>query len=940
MKHIITISLLILSFGLQAQIICPIDYMVEPPSPTSCWVLSPVPVGAADLAPAVYDGCVDITNDPCTTPYNYIALDLPESCADVSCYDMSCLELYDNYMNGNNTCCLDTAMVIITVECCEGEYTFDDSGILLNPECDFISVELPAMYCDECCDQEVVAAVGVFINLMDVSDTQETFTCGNDFDIDIPFNACDYEVGEVVEIMVVVTNAIIEGECNGDALELNVINQFTITQALYDQCECLDCTNIFADIIGEDQICIGSTTDLTAVSNGTLPFTYAWNTLQTTQTITVTNGANYIVTVTDANGCTASHTHSLITTPLPDITCVPTDGTCNVESSITTTTLGVGGYSWIWSNGATTSSINAIPTGTYTVIVTDLNGCSSTCSASVVVDDDTPMCDLVAENITCTVPLGSVDSNISGGFGIYTYAWSNGATTPELTGVPAGTYTLTVTDSNGCTGSCTTEVLDESYDVEIEFGGNQDFCTGGFSVLFANVTVGQSPFDYEWSTGEITQMVIYNTGGTYSVTVTDALGCTGSNTIIVTEFPSPTCSATATDTTCGEANGTATVNATGGTPGYTYSWSSGQTTQSINNIPSGAYSVTVTDTNGCIAVCSATVAPSDGVNCFITNEQDPTCVGADGTISAQGTGLPGPWTYVWSSGQTSGTITGLTAGTYTVTVTNGDGCTDICDTVTLDPSECNIVSAEVVLINGCFAEITTTGNDCGSYSIEILVDGVIVCPAEPIGTDNFVGCDLDGFTGFVTFNMIHDTDPNCSLLDEVVGDVECGCNCPDFNISIDKSLFFNPSAPSIGITTLGGFRTFDCDNNNIGQFGSLGSNPSHIVTPLFFNNTGCTEATILSLYWTGATQLTEQEMIDEFNLELQNTCPDSELIDNGSSWVLEQDCNCVSKIDAFLYFRGGFGFDPLDPCDSNSFGVSIETNSISTDCCENECDCP
>ena len=700
---------------------------------------------------------------------------------------------------------------------------------------------------------------------------------------------------------------------NGPTTSANTVTSGgTYTVTVTDGVGCSDTESITvtensvtASITGNDEFCEDGSTDLTA---NPLGLSYQWSTGATTGTITVSNGTFYTVTVTDLNGCTDTASIGVIENQNPDITCNPTNGDCTNPSSITTTTIGVGGYSYLWSNGATTSSITGIADGAYSVTVTDANGCQGDCSASVVLSDDTPICVLDNTNIDCTTPLGSITSSVTGGSPGYTYSWSNGANTANISNLTTGNYTLIVTDSNGCTSSCSVEIIDESYDVAVFISGNSIFCEGESIQLGAGIG-GVTPFVYNWSTGSTSPNTTVSTGGIVTLIVTDANGCTGSSSVTVIESPNPNCAVTTSDTSCGLDNGAAGANATGGAPPYSFNWSNGGNTQVINNLASGTYVVTVTDSNGCSNTCQNTVGNSFAVECSISAQQDPTCLGNDGIIVAQGLAGAPPYTYSWSSGQNTSTITGLTAGTYTLTVTDSDGCTDVCADVVLVSDLCGF-NVNLNLPN-CLAEYTSLTSACDEYTINTFVDGVLICSYNVQPGDTFHGCDLTGLTGAVTYTFVHDSDSSCDSSGGL-GNIDCdGCEC-DFAFQSCLSDFSNYGDCDYAILT---FRVNYCaggstfiSGSSAGFYVPYGTGPACSPSTFYYDTSN---------------------MMDIVDNVVSLSCPDVEINISGSgpNMCVEviDECQCLSSIVWALSTNR-----PVNgPCSQQ---CSFESNNISNPC--------
>lgn len=405
-------------------------------------------------------------------------------------------------------------------------------------------------------------------------------------------------------------------------------------------------------ITGTNVICSGGSTTFNA---GAGYSSYLWNTGAVTQTISVSTAGTYTVTVTNANGCSKNTTRTLTVNalPVPNIT-----GTAAICQGNTTTLNAGGGYTtYLWSNGANTQTITTGNANTYTVTVTNANGCTGTDNFVVTVNA-LPNPVIAGDNSICQGTTTTFDA----GAGYSTYQWSNGANTQTITTGNANTYTVTVTNANGCTKS-TNVVLTVNPLPTPAITGTNIICQGQNSTF--NAGAGYSA--YLWNTGAVTQNISVSTAGVYTVTVTDANGCTKNTTRNLTVNPNPSPSITGTTTFCQGNN--SNLNAGGG---YTsYLWSTGAVTQVLNVIASGTYSVTVTAANGCTATTSTPVT----VNALPTPNITGTpsfCFGTNTTLNA-GAGYS---SYLWSNGAVTQNITVAAANTFTVTVTDANGCSN------------------------------------------------------------------------------------------------------------------------------------------------------------------------------------------------------------------------------------------------------------------------
>ncbi len=411
-------------------------------------------------------------------------------------------------------------------------------------------------------------------------------------------------------------------------------------------------------ITGLTTVCSGAPANLDA---GTGPgWTYLWSdaTSSTTQTINPTSSGTYTVTVTDANGCSASNTVNVIvgTNPNPSITGV--NIICNGDNT-TFDAGGIGlGWSYSWSTGATLQNINITSpySSTYTVTVTDLNGCTGSNAYNLTVNPlPTP-----SINGVTSICSGEI-TTLCGNAGYSGYVWSTGPVTSCISNITtAGNYTLTVTDGNGCTASVTQTVIVNPLPSAVILGAGT-ICPGGSTTLSA--PAGNT---YLWSTGAATSSINVYAGGTFTVTVTSPQGCTstsapfavnvGPASASINAPPAPYC--------------TGSPVVLSANPGISWQWSTGETVQNITVGSSGTFTVTVTQGGGCTASTSQALtfyAPPVPV----INGPISICQNLPFVLDAG----PGYSTYLWTGGYTTQTISPVLSGTYTVTVTNANGCT-------------------------------------------------------------------------------------------------------------------------------------------------------------------------------------------------------------------------------------------------------------------------
>jgi len=462
-----------------------------------------------------------------------------------------------------------------------------------------------------------------------------------------------------------------------------------------------------------------------AAAGGTLPYSFLWSTNGTAPIITGLIAGTYTVTVTDGSGCTG--TDQVTITEPTAVVATATLGnnvSCNsfTDGDVCASAIGgAGGYTFSWNTGATSACISGLGAGTYCVTVTDLNGCTD--SACVTVTEPTPLVSfaVVDSNTSCAGSTGGATASATGGTTPYSFLWSTAATTSFITGVGAGTYSVTVTDANGCTDSSSVTIIQLANTVVASAVTNTNVsCFGGSDgVATASATGGTPGYTFLWSTTATTATINGLTAGTYSVTITDAGGCTDTTSTVVTEPTLMVASATlGNNVSCnGGADGTATAAGAGGTPGYTFFWNTTATTPTASGLTAGTFSVTVTDANGCTDSASVTITEPTVLAASATSTDVTTCGGNDGTATASGTGGTPGYTFLWSNAGTSAGITNLVAGTYTVTVTDANGCTDTTSVNISNPPNstvANILTSTNVSCNGLSDGAITAGGSGGT----------------------------------------------------------------------------------------------------------------------------------------------------------------------------------------------------------------------------------
>ncbi len=337
-------------------------------------------------------------------------------------------------------------------------------------------------------------------------------------------------------------------------------------------------------------------------------------------------------------------------------------------------------YTYQWSNGETTDTITGLNSGTYSVIVTDVNGCTREDSFVIELADplDITTVPAVISKPDCYgTSTGDIDLTVSGGTAPYQYIWSNGYNSEDLTDVPAGTYNVTVTDANGCFITSSDYVLEDTTEITITVDDIIGTSCGGAS----GSVVLTSSDGSDITVGGTTQA----SGTTFNGLGAGLYTATSNGDCVVTEefvIPNTNSSFTATievsDIVCnGNNNGTATVTASGGVGTLTYSLNGAAAvnTNIFTGLGEGAYNVHITDAAGCSYNVSFDIDEPDSLSMVLANKQDADC-NASGELILVGQGGVAPYTFTASSGTVVGnSITALSSGDVTVTITDANGCT-------------------------------------------------------------------------------------------------------------------------------------------------------------------------------------------------------------------------------------------------------------------------
>lgn len=478
-----------------------------------------------------------------------------------------------------------------------------------------------------------------------------------------------------------------------------------------------------------DVACFGQCNGTASVSvtGGTPGYTYTWTPAGgNSPSATGLCPGPYTVAISDASGCSTTTTITITEPSQLTATTGSTPAACgnNNGSATVTPSGGTAGYTYLWQPtggvGSTEPNLNA---GTYTCIITDANGCSI--SPTVTVPSTGGLSATIAgsDALCFGGSTGSVTMTPVGGNPGYTFVWTpNVSATGTASNLAAGTYSCTVTDASGCS-STASYTVSEPTQLTVSAAGFNVTCYNACDGQIVTIPAGGTPnYTFLWNTGCTSASCNGICAGNYTVTVTDANGCTVQDTANVTQPTQIVINTSAQDANCNQSDGSASANATGGTGTLNYQWISGPATSTYSNIPVGTYSVIVSDANGCADTATAVVNNLNGVLLSTCGSTDVSCFGlTDGSINVcASNGTPG-YTYSWTPNvSTASSATNIGAGNYVVTVTDAVGCQATITATITEPPLLTIGASSAPSAICAGANVTLTCTPTGgtpSYSL-------------------------------------------------------------------------------------------------------------------------------------------------------------------------------------------------------------------------------
>jgi hypothetical protein len=443
--------------------------------------------------------------------------------------------------------------------------------------------------------------------------------------------------------------------------------------------------NISADVFHLDCYNGNNGSILLDISGGTAPYNFYWSDGADTQNRNNLKSGSYAVTVLDQNGC-GNVESFILTEPKPlFINSMLSHNLCSGQNSGSIeiyTSGGVAPYNIHWNDNSDQFQRNNLPAGSYFATVTDDNACLMTAGFVISEPPSALSLQTTKNNISCTgIQNGTINLTLTGGTAPYTYIWSAvenplfSSISEDITGLDAGQYVVTVTDSRGCSASISTNI-ERSVELIIQAEPKHLSCfNSNDGRIDIEVTGGTPPYHYLWSDGVIAVQRDSISAGLYHLLVTDARFCKNTADIQINQPDFLEVIPTPDHIECfGQSNGAIQITVSGGTAPYSYSWSSGADTKDIDNLTAGEYSLTITDENECVAAVSIWLEQGKA---FASDEfvKHVSCNGgSDGAIDFLVRGGKPPYSYEWSNGESSASIDQLTEGPYWVTFTDANQC--------------------------------------------------------------------------------------------------------------------------------------------------------------------------------------------------------------------------------------------------------------------------
>ncbi|MFN8153723.1 MAG: MopE-related protein [Bacteroidia bacterium] len=669
-------------------------------------------------------------------------------------------------------------------------------------------------------------------------------------------------------------------------------------------------------VIDDANADVGSLTSWTLVITYPSGLSYSWTStpsgftsnLEDPTGVSLNQNTDFTVVATDnATGCTSSATVSVNAISLPSPKIIPGDTVLCSNTDYWLHVVDTGAYSGGYPVGTTlewlnivagqspNDSINANGNGSsYQAVITLPSGCSATSPVRTVFSKAIIPNEVIT-HATCNLSNGKIVANVVIGTAPFHFVWKengtvirdtiSGNTADSIYNMAAGTYTLDITDNYGnvvlsepsCVSQTNAYTINQVAPPAVSVTGTNITCYGvNDGTVTASPSMGSTPYSYLWSNGGSLQTLTYLAPGTYTVTVTDADGCTSEGQTTIVEPGQLVSNLAYSEPLCtGQSNANIHETPGGGTPPFSFEWYdptlnvTGTNDDSLVNVAAGLYSIVLTDGNNCSVIDQILVedpplltssASSIGVTCN---------GGADGTLDVTSMGGRGIHTYLWSNGSTAASQTGIVAGTYTVTVTDINGCTSVSSVTVSEPAAVSgtATGADVNCIDGTTTVTVVASGGTAPYTGE----GTFTVG---IGSYTYPLTDANGCTGSASIT-INSLDNQAPLISDCPANItQCGDivtwtpptasdNCtlisltgdytPGSSFSVGTTTVTYTATDNAGLSSTCSFTVTilptpvwyaDADGD---QFGNAGVSVSSCTQPIGYvaDNTDCDDAQIL-----------------------------------------------------------------------------------------------
>ncbi len=515
-----------------------------------------------------------------------------------------------------------------------------------------------------------------------------------------------------------------------------------------------------------------------SITGGTAPYTFIWSDASVTEDIANLAGGNYLLTVTDLNGCVATDSFFVMSSPGITLSAMVINAKCNGASDGSvnlTVNGGTGPFSYSWSNGAVAEDLTGVPAGTYAVNVLDMNQCPDSLTV-IVLEPSALVLNGNATDLLCNGgSSGMIDITLAGGVLPYSFLWSNNAVTEDISGAAAGTYSVIATDSHSCTASMTFALTEPDSIVLTSVKTDVSCNAGNDGAIDLAASGGVFPYQFNWSNNAATEDITGLSANVYDVIVTDSNLCSASSSIAIAEPGALIANGIVTDVSCnGESTGAINLTVNGGVAPYGYQWSNTSDVEDLAGISAGNYMVTVLDANLCPDTLAFVVGqPSaialDGIVANLLCNGDNS-----GTIDLTASGGVQPFSFLWSNNAITEDISGVAAGIYTVAAADSNLCSAT--------ASFSLSQPDSIVLTSVKTDVSCNGGNDGA--IDLSVSGGII-PYRFNWSNNTYTEDLAGLTANTYDVIVMDSnlciasasatisEPSVLAVSGIVTDVSC-----------------------------------------------------------------------------------------------------------------------------------------------------------------------